>query len=311
MQPVSNCCSLTAGSSRQAVGREAPYNQVADDNLQDLGLGARAPSEDLLQDANEQMAQRSADKHSVEGHLGHAGAEVVAVLADIMRNPRGEQLLQGQKDARCEHLGAQRVRLQLSEMDLPLCQKKRLIKHGKEGHTARYPVVVFPPVKRSPTLCATSSVFFSATRTTSCCTLTTDMLDGCLRKRSGSRGASAARAKLEVNGCEKRLSSKSAACLFLSESVQSLRGLGIFEGLRCRRETVGKGGAVCLCLAQARGGGVPRQITGRMAVASGGRARTTPAANARGGEGGFEWVHSPDGKNVVRRKCAMQGGSGG
>lgn len=50
---------------------QGPYNQIAGDDLQDLGLQALPPREDLLQNANEQMAQRGTDKHSVEGHLGH------------------------------------------------------------------------------------------------------------------------------------------------------------------------------------------------------------------------------------------------
>lgn len=64
------------------------------------------------------MAEGRADEHSVEGHLGNARAEVVAVLADIVRNPRGQQLLQTGEDTRCEHLRAQRVLLEVEEVGL-------------------------------------------------------------------------------------------------------------------------------------------------------------------------------------------------
>lgn len=77
-------------------------------------------------------------------------------------------------------------------------QSKRLSpgKHRPRNHTARYPDAVIPPVKRSPTLCASSSDFFSAARTVSCWNLTVamlDMLDGYVGKGSGSRGARAMR----------------------------------------------------------------------------------------------------------------------
>lgn len=64
------------------------------------------------------MAEGRADEHSVEGHLGNARAEVVAVLADIVRNPRGQQLLQTGEDTGCEHLRAQRVLLEVEEVGL-------------------------------------------------------------------------------------------------------------------------------------------------------------------------------------------------
>jgi hypothetical protein len=42
----------------------------------------------------------------------------VAVLATVVCNPRGEELLQTRQGAGCEHLGAQRVLLQLLEIGL-------------------------------------------------------------------------------------------------------------------------------------------------------------------------------------------------
>lgn len=87
------------------------YDQVADEDLQDLSLEAGAAGKDLLQDADEDVAQRGADEHAVQRHLGDARAEVVAVLADIVGEIRGEQFLQTGEHAGGEHLGAQRVGL--------------------------------------------------------------------------------------------------------------------------------------------------------------------------------------------------------
>lgn len=64
------------------------------------------------------MAQRSADEHAVQQHLGYAGAEVVAVLAHIVGDVGSEELLRGGEHTGREHLRAQRVGLQLSEVHL-------------------------------------------------------------------------------------------------------------------------------------------------------------------------------------------------
>lgn len=64
------------------------YNQIANENLQDLGLETCAAGENLLQDPDENVAEGRADEHSVQRHLGDARAEVVAVLADIVGDPR-------------------------------------------------------------------------------------------------------------------------------------------------------------------------------------------------------------------------------
>lgn len=96
------------------------YNQIADQDLQDLSLQAGPASEDLLENADEEMAERRSDKHAVKDHLRHAGAEVMAMLADVVGNPRGKQLLQTRERTRGEHLRAQRVRLQLLEVELQI-----------------------------------------------------------------------------------------------------------------------------------------------------------------------------------------------
>jgi hypothetical protein len=117
-----SCGSRDACLSPAAVAMET-YNQVADENLHDLRLQALATLEELLQDANQEVAEGRADQGAVNGHLGHARGEVVAALALVMGNPRGEELLQTRKSARGEHLGAQRVRLQLPQVGLALSRQ--------------------------------------------------------------------------------------------------------------------------------------------------------------------------------------------
>ena len=118
-------------------GYESAYEKVANEDLQDLGLQTRAAGKDLLQDADEEMAQRGGDEHAVQGHLGHAMAEIVAVLADIVGDPGREEFLQGREDTRGQHLGAQRVRLQLAQVKLdsfPGQQRHFRISQDKSGY---------------------------------------------------------------------------------------------------------------------------------------------------------------------------------
>lgn len=104
------------GEGRISAGH--PYDQVANENLEDLGLEAGATGEDLLKNADQNVAQRRADEHAVERHLGDARAKVVAMLADIVGDPGGQQLLQTRQHTGGEHLGAQRVGLELAEVGL-------------------------------------------------------------------------------------------------------------------------------------------------------------------------------------------------
>jgi hypothetical protein len=69
------------------------YNQIAEQDLKDLGLQTGPPRKDLLKNANENVAQGGADEHSVKRHLRHARAEVVAMLADIVGEPRRDEFL--------------------------------------------------------------------------------------------------------------------------------------------------------------------------------------------------------------------------
>jgi hypothetical protein len=59
------------------------------------------------------VAQGRADDGAVQGHLRDARGEVGARLAPVVRNPRGQELLQAREGARRQDLGAQRVALQL------------------------------------------------------------------------------------------------------------------------------------------------------------------------------------------------------
>lgn len=101
-----------------SVDGDKTYDQVAGKDLQHLGLQAGATREDLLKDANEQVAQRRTDKHAVESHLRHTRAEVVAVLANIIGDPRSDEFLQTGQHTGCQHLRAQRVQLQFTQVEL-------------------------------------------------------------------------------------------------------------------------------------------------------------------------------------------------
>lgn len=94
------------------------YDQVGDEDLQNLGPQARPAGEQLLEDRDHDVAQRCADEGTVDGHLGHATGEVVAVLAAILCDPRSEKLLRARKGSRGDHLGLQRVILELLQIPL-------------------------------------------------------------------------------------------------------------------------------------------------------------------------------------------------
>lgn len=101
------------------------------------------------------MAQRRANQSTVRGHLGNARSKVIAMLVAILGEPRSNELLSSSERARREHLGAQRVGLEL--LDVGLCLTISLrdsIASGDEGkRTARYPLVPAffnPPVRAVP-----------------------------------------------------------------------------------------------------------------------------------------------------------------
>lgn len=75
------------GEREREVGRGDTYDQIADENLKDLGFQAGPAFEEFLQDGDQDMTQWSADEGAVESHLGYARAEVVAVFTAIVGDP--------------------------------------------------------------------------------------------------------------------------------------------------------------------------------------------------------------------------------
>jgi hypothetical protein len=100
------------------ISDDDTYNQVADEDLKDLSLQTCAAGKDLLKDSDKDVAERRTDEHAVEGHLGDARAEVVAVLADIVGEPRSQQFLYTGEHTGSEHLRAQWVLLELKKVGL-------------------------------------------------------------------------------------------------------------------------------------------------------------------------------------------------
>jgi hypothetical protein len=92
------------------------------------------------------VAQGRADDGAVQGHLRDARGEVGARLAPVVRNPRGQELLQAREGARRQDLGAQRVALQLLEICLRIA-RQRLSRHANCATlTAKYPLTPPPPL---------------------------------------------------------------------------------------------------------------------------------------------------------------------
>lgn len=89
-------------------GCETHY-QIAGDDLKDLCAQTRAVLEHPLQDMNEKMAERCADKGPVCCHFDDSGAEVVTVFAAVMGEPGGDQFLQSCQCPRRKHLRSQRI----------------------------------------------------------------------------------------------------------------------------------------------------------------------------------------------------------
>ena len=69
------------------------YNQVANEYLQDLRSQTGPSCKHLLQDTNQEMPQRRTDECPVNCHFGHPRAKVVAMFANVMRNPRCKDFL--------------------------------------------------------------------------------------------------------------------------------------------------------------------------------------------------------------------------
>lgn len=100
------------------TGYICTYEQIAEQDLEDLGLQTRTAGEDLLEYANEDMAQWCTDECSVCCHLRYSGSEVTPTLCDILRDPGCEEFLQGGQCTGGQHLCTEGVGLKLLEVDL-------------------------------------------------------------------------------------------------------------------------------------------------------------------------------------------------
>jgi len=96
----------------------ASYKEVGNNDLKELRLQTCPASESLLQEGDHNMAQRRANERAIDGHLGHTAGEVVTRLVAVFGDPRGQELLQSGERARCEHLGLERVFLELLQVPL-------------------------------------------------------------------------------------------------------------------------------------------------------------------------------------------------
>ena len=94
------------------------YDKVANENLHDLGLQARAVAESLLQQEDQEVAHGSANKSAIRRHLGNPGREVVAMLVPVLGEPRGQQFLETSEGASREHLRAHGVLPELLQIRL-------------------------------------------------------------------------------------------------------------------------------------------------------------------------------------------------
>lgn len=82
------------------------YKQVAHDDLHHLGPETGAAAEELLKEPDEEVAEGSADKRSIGGHLWDTRGEVVAMLIAILCEPGCDELLSSGQGAGGEHLCA-------------------------------------------------------------------------------------------------------------------------------------------------------------------------------------------------------------
>lgn len=94
------------------------YHKVADEDLEDLGLQARAVAEGFLEQPDQEVAHGSADQGTIRRHLGNPRGEVVAMLVPVLGKPRREHFLETSEGTGREHLGADGVLLELLDIRL-------------------------------------------------------------------------------------------------------------------------------------------------------------------------------------------------
>lgn len=94
-------------------------NEIADQDLENLGAGGGTVSESALEDIDEQMTERGRDEGTVDGHHGHTGSQIASMLL-VAGNERGEKFLEGRESSGRDHLRLKRVRLEQSEVRLDI-----------------------------------------------------------------------------------------------------------------------------------------------------------------------------------------------
>ena len=97
---------------------DSTYDQIAEDDLEDLGCQAGPSCKQSLKNVDQDVAEGGADEQAVRGHLWYSRGEVMAVLVAIFGDPGREQFLKSGQRSRRQHLCAQRVGLQLLEVGL-------------------------------------------------------------------------------------------------------------------------------------------------------------------------------------------------
>lgn len=107
------------------------YDKVAEDDLQNLGLERSAAVEDLLHEPDENVAHGCADQSAICRHLRDSAGEVVAVLVAILSQPRGDKLLKACQRTSSEHLGAERVGLELLDVGLEFRARVNIQSNGE------------------------------------------------------------------------------------------------------------------------------------------------------------------------------------
>ncbi len=63
------------------------YHKIADKYLENLCFQTCSSRKQPLQDIDQEMPQRCANEGPIDSHFGHPRADVVTVLANILRDP--------------------------------------------------------------------------------------------------------------------------------------------------------------------------------------------------------------------------------
>lgn len=92
-------------------------NEVADQDLEDLGTGGSAISESALENINEQVTERGRDEGAVDGHHRHTWGQIAAMLL-IAGDERCKKFLESRQGTGRNHLRLKRVRLEQVQVRL-------------------------------------------------------------------------------------------------------------------------------------------------------------------------------------------------